>query len=345
MPLVSVVVPNYNHGRYLSRRLESILTQTFSDFELIFLDDASTDDSLAVFNLYSKDPRIRFSLSRANSGSPFKQWNRGLAMATGKYIWIAESDDFSAPTFLSSLVPLLENDPDCGIALCQSYIVGPEDEVTGTFTYGQFADSSRWLNDFRAQGVNELSRYFTIANVIPNASAVLFRAELLSKGISAPEDMRLAGDWMFWVRLLEKADLSYLAAPLNYFRDVHHQSQRFRASNAGLEILEGLLVYEHIVRTVELTRAEKIRTLGSRIRHWMYVRRNRKHSREIDKAILKKIETLATGVYGESTVSVRLHILLRAMLYSAVQLPLLKGTLGPVWYFLRRSHNIRQMFP
>ena len=182
MPLVSVVVPNYNHARYLPKRLESILGQTLPDFELIFLDDASSDNSIAVFQHYAEDPRIRAYYSDSNSGSPFRQWNRGMAESTGRYIWIAESDDFCEPDFLEVLVARLEANPACGVAFAQSQFVDPEDHVTGTYVYGQFADKDRWLRDYTVHGPDELRRYFTIANVIPNASAALFRADLVRSG-------------------------------------------------------------------------------------------------------------------------------------------------------------------
>ena len=95
MPRVSIIVPNFNHAAFLKRRLDSIFQQTMQDFELIFLDDASTDSSLAVFEDYAHDSRVTRHVNQDNSGNPFVQWNRGLEMAAGEYIWIAESDDFA----------------------------------------------------------------------------------------------------------------------------------------------------------------------------------------------------------------------------------------------------------
>jgi glycosyltransferase involved in cell wall biosynthesis len=101
MPKVSVIVPNYNHSQFLSERLDSIINQTYKDFELIILDDASTDNSIDVINQYlNKYPElIRFQPSTNNSGSPFVQWDNGIKLAKGEFVWIAESDDV-APTKL-----------------------------------------------------------------------------------------------------------------------------------------------------------------------------------------------------------------------------------------------------
>ena len=72
MPSVSVVVPNYNHAQYVRQRIDSILKQTLQDFELILLDDCSTDCSRAVISEYAKDPRVTIEFNEVNSGSTFK---------------------------------------------------------------------------------------------------------------------------------------------------------------------------------------------------------------------------------------------------------------------------------
>src|ERR1700752_894581 len=103
MPKVSVVVPNYNHARFLQKRIESILRQSYQDFELILLDDCSTDDSQAILSQYAGDARVRLEFNPVNSGSTFKQWNKGVGLARGKYVWIAESDDYAAKMLLGRI--------------------------------------------------------------------------------------------------------------------------------------------------------------------------------------------------------------------------------------------------
>jgi glycosyltransferase involved in cell wall biosynthesis len=123
MPEVTVITPNYNHARYLPRRLESILGQTFQDFELIILDNASTDNSREVIEWYAKDPRVKTIFNAANNGSTFRQWSLGLGHARGEYVWFAESDDYAAPTLLETLVDRLDRHPNVGLAYCQSWVV------------------------------------------------------------------------------------------------------------------------------------------------------------------------------------------------------------------------------
>ncbi len=78
MPKVSVVIPNYNHAPFLDQRIQSVLAQTYQDFDIIFLDDASTDESQRVFSCYEQDPRIAAHFNPVTSGTPFRQWNKGM---------------------------------------------------------------------------------------------------------------------------------------------------------------------------------------------------------------------------------------------------------------------------
>src|SRR5215469_12732659 len=103
MPTVSVIVPNYNHARYLRQRIESVLGQKYQDFEVILLDDCSTDNSREILESYRNDPKVRVVFNATNSGNVFKQWNKGVRMAGGRYVWIAESDDYADAGFLSRL--------------------------------------------------------------------------------------------------------------------------------------------------------------------------------------------------------------------------------------------------
>src|ERR1035438_3730252 len=129
MVKVSVVIPNYNHSRFLPRRIDSVLSQTFQDFELILLDDCSADDSRSILAQYSNDPRVRIEFNETNSGSTFKQWNKGVRLAHGKYVWIAESDDYADARLLERLVAVLDSDPAVSFAYCQSWVVSDDDRL------------------------------------------------------------------------------------------------------------------------------------------------------------------------------------------------------------------------
>jgi glycosyltransferase involved in cell wall biosynthesis len=134
MPKVSVVIPNYNHARYLRQRIETVLRQTFQDFELILLDDCSTDESRSILSNYARDPRVRLEFNDVNSGSTFKQWNKGVRLARGEYVWIAESDDYAEDRLLRQFVSVLEADPEVAYVYCLSWGINTENQTDGLRT-------------------------------------------------------------------------------------------------------------------------------------------------------------------------------------------------------------------
>ena len=227
MATVSVILPNYNYARYLKQRIESILHQDFTDFELIILDDASSDDSLSIIEQYRDHPKVsHICINEENSGSPFKQWNKGIDLATGEYIWIAESDDFAEPSLLSCLLRPLRANPDIGLAYCQSWMVNDWKKKYPTARqYTDDLDPERWKSDYSNSGADECKRYMLYKNTIPNASAVVFRKSIYFKAGRAPEDMVYMGDWLTWIRMLTISDISFISEPLNYFR-FHGRSVR-----------------------------------------------------------------------------------------------------------------------
>lgn len=111
-PIVSVVMPTYNRASFLKRSIESILDQTFSDFEFIIVDDGSNDNTQEILNYYvKKDKRIRILRNNTNKGISYSR-NRGLDAAKGKYIAVMDSDDMSYPWRLKRSVDFLERNPD-----------------------------------------------------------------------------------------------------------------------------------------------------------------------------------------------------------------------------------------
>ena len=226
-PLVSVIIPNYNHASYLPQRIESVLAQTYQDFELIILDDCSTDHSRVIISQYAKqDERIQTIFNPTNSGSPFVQWNKGASLAEGEYIWIAESDDYADRRFLEKLVPRLDAHPEVGLAYCQSYNVDENSQIVSSrLDWTTDLDEDRWRKDFVNSGVHELQHYFLFKNTIPNASAVLLRKSVFLRVGGGCASMRLNGDKMTWTRILLVSDLAYCADHLNYFRS-HTQNVR-----------------------------------------------------------------------------------------------------------------------
>src|ERR1700761_3364349 len=122
MPKVSVIITNYNHAQYLGKRIESVLAQTYADYSIIIYDDRSTDNSKEVIEQYRTHPKVeQIIYNETNSGNLYKQWEKGIANASGKWIWIAQSDDYADAAFLETLVGLAEANENIGIAFCNSY--------------------------------------------------------------------------------------------------------------------------------------------------------------------------------------------------------------------------------
>ncbi|HTU18720.1 MAG TPA: glycosyltransferase [Gemmataceae bacterium] len=252
MPTVSVLVPNYNHARFLDERLKSIFNQAYQDFEVIFLDDASIDNSVEVFRKYSTRSNVRAILNERNSGSTFRQWNRGVRAAKGRYIWIAESDDVAEPQFLNTLVPLLESNSNIGIAYCNSTVIDERGEKQETVDrWSAQVDANRWSQDYINSGAEECRRYLIWRNTIPNASAVVFRKSIYEESGYADETMTRCGDWWVWVQMLLLSDIAYVAAPLNLFR--RHMAISHSIINHNIAMEETLQVLHEIASRLDLS--------------------------------------------------------------------------------------------
>lgn len=224
IPLVSVIIPNYNHGSFLEKRIQSVLNQTFQDFEIIILDDCSSDNSREIIESFSANrlvSEIRYNAE--NSGSTFKQWKKGMELARGKYIWIAESDDDAKPDLLRLLIQPMLDDPDVVISHCRPLIIDEQDKVIGPCLHADLLDEIKWTQDHIEAGKFQLLNYLKYRNIIPNASGVLFQKPSgFDKMIDT--EMRFCGDWLFWQNLLRRPNskIAYTQQPLNLFR--YHSS-------------------------------------------------------------------------------------------------------------------------
>jgi len=257
---ISVVVPNYNHAPWLAQRIDSILAQSLGDFELLLLDDASTDDSRELLAAYARDPRVRTDFNTVNTGSPYVQWQRGLALSSGDYIWIAQSDDFAEPAFLERLVDALDSDPTIGIAVADSRVV----DAAGHFLHDHHTN---WA--FLAppapftviDGKNYCRAHMHPWNSIPNVSATVIRRTAFA-AIGGPVlDMGLCGDWMTYARMLMRFNIARVPVPLNSFR-WHDQSVRNRTNGAAF-VRQAVEVQTYLEQELALSRATSDRAVST----------------------------------------------------------------------------------
>jgi len=260
--MISVIIPNYNHAPYLKQRIDSVLNQTYQDFEVILLDDCSLDSSKEIIEAYRNHPKVSYIIyNQHNSGSPFKQWNRGVRLAKGEYIWIAESDDYSESNFLAALIPALDLYHSAALVYCLSKDINETgQEVTETGWWMKDLDPIKWTKDHYQNGKQACERYFIHKNIVPNASAVVFRKSVFDEIGGAPEYMTMCGDWWVWIKMLIKNDYFYSAAGLNYQRTHTNTTRNVNSIDKKLKkIKEELSIYYLLEKHFESSLAENTR--------------------------------------------------------------------------------------
>ena len=257
-------MPNYNHAPFLKERMESILAQDYPEYEVIMLDDASTDESRAVLESYISHPRVKTLLvNERNSGNTFLQWQRGLQEATGEYVWIAESDDVAAPSLLSTLVEALEQ-KHATVAFCHSQWI----EADGT-PIARSRDP-QWDADFSMVGDTFVRRYMLGYSSICNASAVVFRREAAETvDMQQVAQFTASGDRLFWIQMAMQGRVAYVAQSLNKFRQHTHKVSG-GAECQGLNIAQDHDIYKMVTVPMNLSEMEKRWICGY---HWKAMHR------------------------------------------------------------------------
>lgn len=266
---VSVIVPNYNHKKYLRQRIDSILNQTYSDFELILLDDCSGDGSQELLFSYSDNPHVsHLVINESNSGSPFSQWEKGIGLARGKYIWIAESDDYAAPTFLERTVAELQKNPHASMCYTGSYCVNGDGLITNSI------NPDIWKEDDLSYTFTDsikyaISRMLNI-NTVYNASMVVFRREGCLLNITPQyRNMRYCGDWLFWINQIRKGEIIEIHRKLNYFRK-HDSNTTDRGVNNGNSIFDVAIIKNLFYTQFPLSWKERVINKAEFYRHVKY---------------------------------------------------------------------------
>lgn len=228
-PLVSVIVPNYNHASYLRERLESIYWQTYPHMEVILLDDASTDNSTDVLKEYATrySDNTRLVINETNCGKVFLQWNKGLSLARGTYVWIAESDDYCDPNFLQETVKGLSH-PSVMVSFARSVFMQEGKQVGCQEKYLEDVPVS-WSTPFIMTAHDLVRKAFAIKNVIPNVSGAVFRniGRIPDEVTDLWKELSLCGDWLFYLWLIRGGSVSYTPRATNYYR-IHPASTSLR---------------------------------------------------------------------------------------------------------------------
>jgi len=228
--MVSVIIPNYNHAPYLRERIDSVLQQTLQDFEVILLDDCSTDDSREVLLSYKDHPKVsHVVLNEQNTRNTFLQWERGIRLAKGEYIWVAESDDVAEPQFLEVLVGELERHPKAVVAYAHSMMIDSHSQPLDYSWHPHGSDGLTYVYDGRWF----LKHRMLVHNNIYNASMVVFRRAVYDIVPTTFQQYRYCGDWLFWNYLCTQGEVIEVQQVLNRYRQHERKVTMDSQKNGG----------------------------------------------------------------------------------------------------------------
>ena len=190
-PLVSVVMPSYNYGRFIAAALDSVFAQTYKNFEVIVVDDGSTDDSLDVLARYGD----RIQVLRQKNEGPSAARNAGIRVARGRYVAFLDADDDWLPEKLSRQVALIESDPATGVVGCWIRFTDANGVINGGREYLTQASDPI---DFGAQLRGIAVRSFWVGG---SGSGALVRRDVFDNVGAFDPTLRAAEDWDLWFRI------------------------------------------------------------------------------------------------------------------------------------------------
>ena len=219
---VSVIIPNYNYEKYIIERIDSVLMQTYPIYELIILDDCSTDNSINVIEekiKNIKDIKIQFIKNQKNSGGVFKQWKKGFDAATGDVIWIAEADDSAENNFVEELIKPFD-DPEVLLSYCESARIDGENNLIREKSDDLYdmCRTGEWNQSYIWSGKEENIYHLAVTNTILNVSSVMWRKKDYTEIFAKAGEFKVAGDWYIYYNILKNGKISWNAKPLNYYR-------------------------------------------------------------------------------------------------------------------------------
>jgi glycosyltransferase involved in cell wall biosynthesis len=228
IPRVTVSLPTYNGAAHVEAAIESILSQTLDDFELLVMDDCSDDDTPAIVARF-QDARIRFERNPVRFGL-VRNWNRCLDAASGTYVTIFHQDDVMAPDNLARKVAVLDEHPTVAFVHSNLRQIGPDGSVLSEWWYAPPAPGDAGVHG----GRDFLERLFWGDNLVCCPGVVL-RREMVSQHGLFDTQLPFTADWEMWMRLCIFHDVAYIPDPLfSYRRHPGAETERFKGAS-GLE--------------------------------------------------------------------------------------------------------------
>ena len=220
-PSVSVIIPCYNGAEYIVSTIESVLNQAYEDFELIVIDDGSTDQTSEEINRV-QDKRLKYFRTE-NQGVSHAR-NYGIRESNGEFIALLDADDLYLETNLKQKIQFLNNHKDIGLVHGSEMIFESVTETTKSITKG--------LDGFVLPELLSLDK-----KVIHSPSSVVFRKKLIDQAGSFDEQMSVAADWDMWVRLARITNFGFIDKPLTKYR--LHQNQM----HSNISAMEKDMIY------------------------------------------------------------------------------------------------------
>lgn len=230
VPKVSICIPTYNYGQFITETIESVLAQTYADYELIVVDNCSSDDTMALVAAYvAKDERIRYFCNESNLGM-VGNWNRCLQYVRGEYVKILCADDLLEPSCLKRSMEIFDRYPNVSLVTCIRQTVDKELKPMADIVY---ADSTRIES-----GSSVIRKCFFEGNLIGEPTAVMFRRKDAERGFDLRYKQLI--DLEMWFHLLEKGDFAFIAEVLCSFRQ--HEEQGTKSSIKEFAVIDDELL-------------------------------------------------------------------------------------------------------
>jgi glycosyltransferase involved in cell wall biosynthesis len=281
-PKLSVCMPTYNYARYLPEAIQSVLMQTFTDLELIIIDDCSRDNSAAIIADYARQDRRIVALINDRNIGMVANWNRALATARGEYIKFLFGDDALADrTALEKMVAVLVSDDGLSLVAAARRVVDERSrivKVLSTYPGGASRRGADIIGDCIVEQQNRIGE----------PSAVLFRKKHAERGFD-PRYRQIV-DLEMWFHILEQGNFAYISEPLVSFRTHAEQQTRRNTLNPALLDEPFLLLEEYASKPylkLEWIAKEYMRYLPV-YSAWKLYRKHKRISRQAALDVIKK---------------------------------------------------------
>ncbi len=282
--LISIITASYNYQDYIKDTIDSVLAQTYPNWELIIVDDGSTDDSVNVIKSYcEKDSRIKlFQHENGINKGLAETVKLGIEKSSSDWIVFLESDDTITPDYLEEKIQVIQENPDVEFIFNAVNCFGEEEEITSMSKY--FDEQKRAIK--RHKNPDNYLKVFKKINIVPTFSCVMLRKELFN-GLDFNSSLKPLLDWYLWVQIAQNHDFYYIDKQLTNWR--MHKTSYINTKNDiqlgvdfNLKVLK-IIYYKHnkllyFIKSLKYYKKKFIRIHFNKrevylFGHWFYLKR------------------------------------------------------------------------